>query len=107
MDKKIYSEWAFTGGAKEKRQANLEAYKDLVEKYNVCKESQYDRMSPDEQEEIDFVYTCVQYKVSRSVYEIVKDTTDMTQDEKALIIDNGNLCFGYSVSGRFISIYTD
>lgn len=40
-------------------------------------------------------------------YYIYKAPKELTKDEIALILDNGNLCFGYSSTGSHYIVYED
>ena len=40
-------------------------------------------------------------------YYIYKAPKELTKDEIALILDNGNLCFGYSSTGSHYTVYED
>ena len=79
LEKKIYREWAFTGNESEKASINREIYKELCEKY----------------------------KINHSTYAVIKNNTNLSQLELALICDDGNLCFGYTMEGSLFYIFED
>ena len=83
IEKKIYSSWAFKENESEKAHCNREIYKELCEKYKI---SRYKVENPDD-------------------YDIV--LTELSQLELALICDDGNLCFGYTMQGSQFYIFED
>jgi len=88
MEKKIYSEWAYTENEKEKASINREIYEEIKHLGKA--------------ERIGTSYGCATYRVT--------PTTDrkLTPHEMALIADQGNLCFGYRSGGQnIVVIYTD
>lgn len=106
---RIYSPWAFTENEFEKRDINHQIYKQLCEKYKV-KRIWRSNMSDEEYqkilEEYDFVYSCTPRYLHNEV--VIYKSPDLLRSEQALICDEGNLCFGYTVSETgLISINTD
>ena len=99
IEKKVYSDWAFTPNEDKKRDINREIYKELCEKYKIS--SAVREYDADEKimKEIDFDKYDLVYKgksgYGHTEYTIVKNSTNLTDDEIALICDGGNLCFGY------------
>ena len=87
LEKRIYVAWAYTENANEKREINREIYhslKDLA------------------------IIKSVGFGYANSVYSVIeKSNRKLSDDEKALIADGGNLCFGYRKSGDWFVIYTD
>ena len=53
-------------------------------------------MNEQEQGIVDVVYGRVGGSYGNSLYEIYKNTPNLSKTELALICDNGNLCFGHS-----------
>lgn len=100
VEKKIYSEWAFKENEKEKGRINREIYKELCEKYRI---SRYEVEDPDN-------YDIVLKRTAgyhHSTYSVIKNTTELSQLELALICDGGNLCFGYTMEGSQFYIFED
>lgn len=87
LQKNIYSPWAFTEDEEEKSKSNREVYRTIKHLAKV--------------ECIGVGYAHRKYKVT--------ETTDikLTTAQKALIADEGNLCFGYRTEGSIIVIHTD
>ncbi|KAA9291754.1 hypothetical protein [Streptococcus anginosus] len=106
-ENKIYSPWAFTGDEDLKQQSNLAALKELKEKYSIKAKWDYDKMTSEEQDNVDVVYDPVGGGYAHSLYEVIKNKPGLSTLELALICDNGNLCFGYSKRSGNIAIYTD
>lgn len=99
LKRKVYSEWAFKENESQKRQINSEIYKELMQKWRISYGT--DKWNPDTMQrepinidDYDLVYTRTAGHL-HSEYHILKNETDMTDDELALIFDRGNLCFGY------------
>ena len=97
---KIYVQWAFTENESEKAKSNRDAYNELKERYKILKLSDVYHKQPT-QEQLDN-YDIV---FSRSAcylhgeYIVYKKPEELTDDEMALICDDGNLCFGYQKNG--------
>lgn len=100
LKRKVYSSWAFTKDETEKRDTNRAIYNELCEKYKI---SHY---PVDNIDDYDIVLRRT-HGYNHSTYEIIKNTTDLTQDEIALVCDNGNLCFGYTMQGSQFYIFED
>ncbi|GAA0057903.1 hypothetical protein GE023_005255 [Streptococcus canis] len=103
----IYSPWAFKENERQKQQSNLAALRELQDKYSIKTKWEYDKMSSEEQEKVDIVYGNAGGGYGHSLYEIYKNTPNLSRLELALICDDGNLCFGHSSLGGKIKIYTD
>lgn len=103
---KIYSKWAYTENEREKAVSNREAYKELKAKYKILKLSDYNHISPTQEqlESNDIVYSrkaCYHH----GEYRVYKKPKDLTNNEMALICDGGNLCFGYYTNNIMCDYY--
>ncbi len=87
LSKEIYSPWAFTENEEEKSKQNRAIYEAIK---HLAKA-----------EWVGSGYAHAKY--------IVTEITDvkLTTAQKALIADEGNLCFGYRTDGNYIIIHTD
>lgn len=87
VERKVYNEWAFTEHAQEKGRINFEIYKELVNKYAVL------FGTPQNEDDFDVV---VQRErgYNHSLYTVIKNKPNLSDDELMLIFDGGNLCFG-------------
>ena len=96
VEKKVYSEWANSENQFEKRDVNAEIYNELRNKYKI-----------NQGEDSDIIYR--KYRGYAKVdYVIEKCPDELTDDEIALICDDGNLCFGYRGSkDSRITVITD
>lgn len=107
---KIYTNWAFDADADMKSQSNGQTYQELESRYRIrhCHVSEKDSLELDD---YDIVVANAGVGYYETHYIVLKNSTDIGRDELALICDEGNLCFGYSVdyaSGtRRFTIYTD
>lgn len=100
LQKKIYSSWAFTENEFEKGNINCEIYEELCKKYKI---SRCEVENPDD-------YDIVLDRTpgyNHSTYRVIKNTTNLSQLELALICDSGNLCFGYRMKGSLFYIFED
>ena len=95
IERKIYSNWAFSDNEKEKGQMNIEIFHELKNKYKI-----------NQGENSDIIYEVSHCKY-RSKYYIKKCPDSVTLDELALICDGGNLCFGYSGTKKLIEVSED
>lgn len=86
IEKKIYTSWAFTENEDKKAEINYEIYKEIKDKAEV---------------------KWVRSLHGRQEYEVVSNPHNLSDDELALICDDGNLCFGYRKDRDLIVIYTD
>jgi hypothetical protein len=84
--KKIYSGWAFTENEMEKAKVNNEIYEEIKDKAKV---------------------ECIKHGYGHNIYKVVKNPEELSNTELALICDHGNLCFGYTMEGSHIRIFTD
>jgi hypothetical protein len=100
IEKRIYPAYAFTENEREKSIMNSTIYKELKEKYRIS------RYKVDNLEDYDIVldHTPGMY---RSVYKVIKNNTQLSSLELALICDDGSLCFGYSRHGNEFYINED
>lgn len=110
VEKKVYSSWAFSKNESEKCKMNCEIYKELKSKYKIkCKyfNESLEKLIND----YDIIYEYSSHSYRRTSYVILKNGPNLSNDELALIVDEGNLCFGYSsINVRnclYIDIYTD
>lgn len=93
---KFYSEWAF-----------VKDYEDIIEQNkDVCFLLKKSSVNGNHQTP-PLMYDKISYGPAHTTYKVVSKPDWMTMDEVALVIDNGNLCFGYYVNGNTIDIYTD
>ncbi len=106
IERKIYSLYAFTENSMDKARINAEIYEELKKKWRICQGP--DVYNPDKKvrervnlADYDLVYTR-KSMYHKSQYHIVKNATDMTASELALVFDHGNLCFGYSKINDFL-----
>lgn len=112
LERKAYSSYAFKEDECEKNRINHEIYAELKEKWRIfdSKES-YNPVTkchePINFDDYDLVYTR-KAGYAHGEYTILKNTTDLSNDELALIFDGGNLCFGYKKEGEnFFYVFED
>ena len=101
---KVYSGWAFSENENEKAESNRQTYKEICKKWRVkfigwggekINSNDYDLI----------LNRTAGY--NHSIYHIFKNETDLSQDELALVCDEGNLCFGYTMEGKDFYVFED
>lgn len=102
----FYSEWAFASNANKMYKANMEALAEYdgrycMPRYNETVEDCV-KENPDK-----LVYYIGNHGYTRNAYAIAANPENLSTEEIALIVDHGNLCFGFYGSQSYISIYTD
>lgn len=103
MERKVYSEWAFTSGSAEKSKINRDIYRELLSKYRVGKETIGVGRVVKDDVCIDKSKYDIYYRrkpgYNHSEYHVLFAPKELDHDEIALILDDGNLCFGYKYEG--------
>lgn len=101
LEEKVYSGWAFTERKEEKRDINRKIYERL------CKENRVTKLSENIVDpSYDLVLT-VAYDMYSTEYVVNRNRNKLSADEIALIVDEGNLCFGYSGDERKGKVFID
>lgn len=90
LEKQVYKSFAFKGDERKKLEINREIYEELKKKWKIL-------INPNDGEPFDDYDLVYRRKAAyhHGEYTILKNETNMTSDELALIFDGGNLCFGY------------
>lgn len=101
----FYSDWAFDVNSSVATTANAIAFKSLDGRYKKCSPASAHAEMAANPGVFVFTESCPQY--GRRVFHIKANPEHLSFAEMALICDGGNLCFGYSVEGNTINIYTD
>lgn len=104
IERKIYSNWAFTENELEKGIINQEIYDDYLEKYNIARvvrhfNSKTNQMIETNLDDYDIAIEC-----KSGLYTVRKNTPNLSMLELALICDKGSLRFGYTTVGLKIKI---
>lgn len=112
IERKIYPGYAFSENEIEKRDMNREIYEELCEKYRIARGTTYydtkqEKMMPINKADFDVIVECVQYRHGSNVYSVIKNAPGLSDDELALICDDGSICFNYTKQGSRIVIFTD
>lgn len=111
MERKVYVSWAFKENWEEKGKINMDIYKEFCEKYKIAKSPYKYNIEKACNEEVNIDdYDIVLKRTAgynHSTYAVLKNNTDLSGDEMALICDNGNLCFGYTMEGKDYYIFED
>lgn len=102
MERKIYECWFCHENWQEERDINLDIYKELKEKYKITCTNNIDNC-----EEFDIIYSYGTPGYAHTKYHILRNRPNLKKQELALIIDYGNLCFGFRGDGNEIIIHED
>lgn len=101
---KVYSSWAFSENENEKAESNRQTYKEICGKWRIKRLGWNDKtFNPNDYDLI--ISRTAGY--NHSTYRIVKNETDLSRDEIALVCDEGNLCFGYTMEGNDFYVFED
>lgn len=100
VEKRVYDGWAFSQDEAEKGKSNKEIYNEISQKWRISSRDSVD------ESKYDLILSRTPGYL-HSTYHIVKNATDLTQDEIALVCDGGNLCFGYTMQGKQFYVFED
>ena len=101
LEEKVYPNWAFTERTREKAKINQRIYEKIREKYQVS----FDPKKKNN-DEFDIVID-TKYGMYKTEYTVLKNKPKLSAEEIALIVDGGNLCFGYRGDGGSGVVWTD
>lgn len=106
---KFYSEWAFDMRFKELASRNREVYDAFTEALDIHKvyRDNFEAKRPEGHGEETFIYREGAIGYAHSDFSVIDMPEWMTMAEAALVIDRGNLCFGFRTSGSTVTIHTD
>ena len=110
LERRVYSGWAWKEGAAEKSRINNELYAELAPKVKMCYVNPKTRLLDCTSEDME-KYCCIisdgrGYANLR--YRVLSNPYGFSNDELALVCDNGNLCFGYRMDGAdVVVVYYD
>ncbi len=100
VERRVYSSYAFKEDEREKSKINHEIYEELKERYRISSSRDRYNMETKQREPINFDDFDLVYErkacYHHGEYTILKNETGLSSDEIALILDGGNLCFGYT-----------
>lgn len=105
IERKVYSSYAFSENAREKMRINQEIFEELKSKWVIYRSTSSCGAEAKLLDDCDLVY---KRKAGYGYweYEILKNETDLSDDELALIFDCGNLYFGYTKkSDNFFRVF--
>lgn len=101
LQRRIYSQWAFTENEREKAKINRNIYEKLKQKYKIYRNN--NKINIKDGEDINFKdYDVVIGRKAcyhHGEYIVYKNKPNLSELELALICDSGNLCFGYRMDG--------
>ena len=112
IEKRVYSPWAYTENEQEKGNMNYAIYCELKDKYKIAYSetvwnSEKRCIEKVNLDEYDIVIDQIARGYAENLYSVIKNAPNLSTNELALICDRGNLCFGHSISGNNIYVYTD
>ena len=100
---KVTPGWACKENCRELAAMNRQIYRELREKYKIAI---FGGGRLIEEDKWDVIIQFQGGSYSRNTFYVYKNAPKLSDDELALLCDEGNLCFGYS-GGSYIDIYTD
>ena len=101
LEHKVYPNWAFSDRKEEKRDINKKIYEELTNKYKVT------RIAKNLQDESYDVVIETTNGMYSNEYKVLRNRPKLTADEIALLVDWGNLCFGYDGDEYNGKVWTD
>lgn len=106
---KFYSEWAFDTRSEEMSSRNHEVYDALTGALDIRRvyRDNFEAKHGEGRGEETFIYRDGVFGYAHNDFYVIDMPEWMTMAEAALVIDRGNLCFGFRTSGRIMTIHTD
>lgn len=106
---KFYSEWAFEEKAREMSAANRTVYDLLANELDIHRiyRDNFEAKHSEGRGEETFIYRDGAIGHAHYGFSVIDMPEWMTMEEAALVIDRGNLCFGFRSSGSTVSINFD
>lgn len=102
----FYANWAFYNDANEIYDANQKALEEYDGRYHKMMANEtVEQCMRDYPDKMVYVLSDIAY--GKHVYAIKNNPENLTGAEIALIVDRGNLCFGFYVGVNRVEIYTD
>ena len=91
------------GISQEQREINNKIYNELYPLFKYAKNNDYSNEDLSKY----VVFSDLGYGYANHSYRIHSNPHNLSDDEIALVLDGGNLCFGYRRNGDVFTIYTD
>lgn len=106
---KFYSEWAFDTRSEEMAGRNREVYGALTGALDIHRVHRdgFEARHPDGHGEETFIYRDGAIGYAHRDFSVIDMPGWMTMAEAALVIDRGNLCFGFRTGGGTVTVHTD
>lgn len=102
---KVYVKWAFTENEQEKAKVNQETHNAICDKWRVNRHEHFNQSEVNDDDFDLIIERTAGY--NHATYRIIKNETDLSQNEIALVCDGGNLCFGYTMKGSNFYVFED
>ena len=91
------------GITQEQREINNKIYNELYPMFKYAKNNGYSNEDLSKY----VVFSDLGYGYANHRYRVHSNPYNLSDDEIALVLDGGNLCFGYRRNGDIFTIYTD
>ena len=91
------------GISQEQREINNKIYNELYPLFKYAKNNDYSNEDLSKY----VVFSGLGYGYANHSYRIHSNPYNLSDDEIALVLDRGNLCFGYRRNGDIFTIYID
>ena len=91
------------GISQEQREINNKIYNELYPMFKYAKNNDYSNEDLSKY----VVFSDLGYDYANHSYRVHSNPYNLSDDEIALVLDGGNLCFGYRRNGDIFTIYID
>ena len=91
------------GISQEQREINNKIYNELYPMFKYAKNNDYSNEDLSKY----VIFSDLGYGYANHSYRIYSNPYNLSDDEIALVLDGGNLCFGYRRNGDIFTIYID
>lgn len=105
IDFDVKKGYAFSGNEREKSKAVHERFSELTKKYSIGKTNSFslkkmtEKELEAEMEKFD-IFISREPKYHHSIHTVLKNNTDLSNEDMLIICDSGNLCFGGPYEGH-------
>ena len=91
------------GISQEQREINNKIYNELYPMFKYAKNNDYSNEDLSKY----VIFSDLGYDYANHSYRVHSNPYNLSDDEIALVLDRGNLCFGYRRNGDMFTIYID
>lgn len=85
----------------------FDRYKELRAKYKIGTNRLYIKARGESEDDYDVIVEYCGTGYAHKKYRVIKNKPNLSNQDLAIICDDGNLCFGYRMEGGLICVHTD